>query len=147
MRILRSLRAQLAASAAVLVLLIVAMSGLIIVLQQDASARTELDDTLRSRLTKVMDDGSHFGDPPPSGREGGSDVLARKLLAGSDSLARVIVDGEVVAQRGETVEALIPVPTETGYATVLVDGEQWRSLVGDTDDGVRLQILQRLEPI
>lgn len=146
MRIMRSLRGQLASSAAALVLLIVALSGVVIVLQIDTRERATLDATLQTRLSrvgedlgKIIEEGHESSDLDPDTYGG--------LLAGSDSLVRLIIDGTVVAQRGEIPDQPLAPPSSDGFDTVTVDGQPWRSLTVDDASGVQLQVLESLAPI
>jgi signal transduction histidine kinase len=142
MRPFRSIRAQLAASVGLLVLVIVALAGVVIVAQMDTRDRAVLDAQLRARAERVGEDLSKvIGDHGASRDEYGD------LLAGSQSLVRVIVDGVVVAERGEVPDEQIPAPTVDGLSTILVDGEEWRSLVVVDGSGVDVQVLQSLSPL
>jgi two-component system, OmpR family, sensor histidine kinase PrrB len=71
------------------------------------------------------------------------------LLAGTDSLTRVLVAGKVIAQRGEGIPSGRPVPARSGVTTITVGGRRWRSLVRPTNmvAGGRLQVLQSLGPV
>lgn len=147
MRISGSLRGQLAASAAALVLLIVALSGLVIVLQIDARERAVLDATLDTRLSRVSEDlGKIIEDEHAPSSDLDPDTYGG-LLAGSDSLVRLIIDGSVVAQRGEVPDQPLAAPRGDGYTTVTIGGQPWRSLTTTDASGVQLQVLESLAPI
>lgn len=136
---LRSIRAQVAVSVGILVLLIVAVAGVVIVVQMDGRDRAALDAQLQSRADRVGEDlGKVLTDQAASTDEYGD------LLAGSQSLVRVLVDGVVVAQRGDVPIATIPPPAADGPGTISVDGEEWRSLVTSDAAGVQVQVLQSL---
>lgn len=142
MRPFRSLRTRLAASIGLLVLVIVALAGVVNVSQTDARDRAELDAQLQTRAELIGDDlGKVTTD------RGASTDEYRALLAGSQSLVRVIVDGVVVAERGELPEGEILGPTVQGLSTIPVDGEKWRSVVVANDSGVDVQVLQNLAPV
>lgn len=142
MKPFRSIRAQLAASVGLLVLLVVGLAGVVIVAQMDGRDRAVLDAQLQARAERVGEDlDKVVGDHSESTDEYGD------LLAGSQSLVRVLVDGAVVAERGEVPDEEIPAPAETGLSTVLIDGEEWRSLVVEGESGVEVQVLQSLAPV
>jgi two-component system sensor histidine kinase PrrB len=151
MRAPRSLRAQITLSAALLVCVVVALSGVVVVARIDHQDRAQVDRQLRARAVKVQADSG-------KARARGSllaenDKPARaddaNLLAGTDSLTRVLAAGEVVAQRGEGIPSSRPVPARSGVTTITVGGRRWRSLVGPTNmvAGGRLQVLQSLGPV
>ncbi|WP_197683367.1 sensor histidine kinase [Jiangella alkaliphila] len=146
------MRAQLSISAAVLVLVIVALAGVLVALRMDARDRAEVDRQLADRLdrvevdvTKLLAGDEHDEPPAPDGTDGYGG-----LLAGSDSLTRVLDGAEVLVQRGQLPAAPVPAPAPAadGYSTVEIDGAPWRSLVTTTADGeLRLQVLQSLAPV
>ena len=141
----RGLRAQLSASIALVVLLVVGLAGLAVALRIDHRDRTDVDRTLTQRADRVRDDADKLlstGDSRPQDDYGG-------LLAGSSSLVRLIAGGTVVAERGDPPATPVPVPSATGFTTVTVDGVPWRSLVEPLDpaSGDRLQVLQSLEAV
>ena len=144
----RSLRAQITTAVVILVTAVVALAGLVIVLRIDHRDRTDIDRQLATRAAKVHQDADKLlsqGDR--AGTDNGSDDYGG-LLAGSQSLVRIISDGRVVAQRGETPSAPLPVPVRDGYATVTVDGQTWRSLTQPLNaTGDRLEVLQDIDPI
>ncbi|MHA6758301.1 histidine kinase dimerization/phospho-acceptor domain-containing protein [Streptacidiphilus sp. PAMC 29251] len=144
----RSLRSQITASVALLVMVLVALAGLIIVVRIDHSDRTDVDRQLASRTEKVRQDADKLLSQGNGAGGRGEDDYGG-LLAGSQSLVRLIANGKVVAQRGEQPATPVPVPTGDGYSTVRVGGQSWRSLVEpvSTTGGDRLQVLENLEPI
>ena len=150
----RSLRARITAGVALLVMVLVALAGLIIVVRIDHRDRTDVDRELSARTEKVREDADKLLSGGTGGNGvGGADGQGQDdyggLLAGSQSLVRLIADGKVVAQRGEQPATPLPVPTGDGYSTVQVGGQSWRSLVEPvTATGSdRLQVLENLQPI
>jgi signal transduction histidine kinase len=140
----RSLRAQITASVALLVMVVVALAGLIIVVRIDHRDRADVDQQLSSRAEKVRQDadkllnqGDHAND-----EYGG-------LLAGSQSLVRLVLNGQIIAERGDQPTVALPVPAEDGYVTLRVGDQTWRSLTQPLagGSGERLQVLQDLAPI
>ncbi|MFE4968927.1 ATP-binding protein [Streptomyces sp. NPDC056660] len=146
----RSLRSQITAAVAVLVTVVVALAGLVIVARIDHRDRTDLDRQLAARATKVRQDADKLldkGDHTGTGTDTGGDDYGG-LLAGSQSLVRLIYDGQVIAQRGETPPTALPLPTRDGYATIETDGQTWRSLTELLGtEGDRLEVLQDIDPI
>jgi signal transduction histidine kinase len=145
----RGLRAQVTLSLAGLVMLVVALAGLIIALRIDHRDREDIDRQLTARTAKVRVDAdkllSDGHDNTAPGETAGDDYGG--LLAGSQSLVRLLSGGNVVAQRGELPPQPIPAPTSTGFATITIGGQPWRSLVEPVDDRVQLQVLQNLEAV
>jgi len=148
----RSLRSQITASVALLVVVVVGLAGLIIVDRIDHRDRTDVDRQLTVRADKAQEDADKLlskGDG--AGGDGGDDYGG--LLAGSQSLVRLISDGKVIDSRGDQPDVDIPVPVSDGLSTVRVGGRSWRSLVESVDttgDGTRdahIQVLQDLDPI
>ncbi|MET7394984.1 HAMP domain-containing sensor histidine kinase [Dactylosporangium sp. NPDC005572] len=141
----RTVQSQVAAGVAGLVMLVVGLAGLTIALRIDHRDRADVDRQLTARAAKVQQDAGKLladGETHTADDYGG-------LLAGSQSLVRLIAGGRVVAARGDQPPAAIPVPTRDGFSTIDVDGEPWRSLVRPLADGsgARLQVLQSLEPV
>lgn len=140
---LRSLRSQLTASVALLVMVAVALSGLVMLLRTDHRDRADVDRQLASRVLKVRQDaGKLLYGPAREDDYGG-------LLAGSQSLVRLTAAGRVVAERGERPAVTLPISTARGYTTIDADGQTWRSLVEPLDaaGGYQVQVLQDLNPI
>ncbi|TDD42784.1 HAMP domain-containing protein, partial [Kribbella antibiotica] len=138
----RSLRARITASIALLVMVVVALTGLIIAVRIDHRDRTDLDNQLSSRAAKLRGDVSKLlnqGDGHPGDEYGG-------LLVGSQSLVRLIHDGQVDA-RGDQPTVDLPIPAADGYVTLEVGDQTWRSLTQTLADGNRLQVLQDLGPV
>lgn len=144
MRLLpRSLRSQLTASVALLVMVAVALSGLVMLLRTDHRDRADVDRQLASRVLKVRQDASKLLYGPAREDDYGG------LLAGSQSLVRLTSAGRVVAERGERPAVTLPISTTRGYTTIEVGGQTWRSLVEPLDaaGGYQIQVLQDLDPI
>ena len=144
MRAIRGLRAQLAAGAALLGLLVVAIAGGILAWQLEQQDRSDTDSALLERsdrigadVDKMLSDEGHGGESTdPYG----------DLLGGSESLVRLFVGDQLVAQRGELPATDDSIPHSAGFTTVDIDGEQWRSFVRESG-GAQLQVLQSLAPI
>lgn len=146
MRILpRRVRTQVTASIALVVMVVVALTGLAIALRIDHRDRVDIDRQLARRADQVRADADRMLAHP-------NDIDHRsegELLAGSQSLVRLLSGDTVLAERGERPSVAIPLPTTDGLSTVEVDGRSWRSLVQPLDgigDG-RLQVLQDIEPV
>ncbi len=152
MRRLKSLRFQLTVAATTLVAVLVTLAGITIAERIYAQDRSRVDTELTERAAKVAEDFDKNG--PGEALEGDKPNGARndsgnELLAGSDSLVRVLVDGVVVDERGDIPTADIPRPDRNGVSTVRIDGQEWRSLVTTLDAATdtQLQVLQSLEPV
>jgi two-component system sensor histidine kinase PrrB len=149
---LRSLRVQLTLSAAVLAALVVLLAGVIIAVRIDHQDRAQVDGQLRARAAKVKADGAKAGqrgsllneDDKPEGARNDTN-----LLAGTDTLTRVLSGGGILAQRGEGLPSTQQVPAAAGLSTVEIEGQKWRSLVEPTTiaPNAQLQVLQSLEPV
>jgi len=154
MKRLRSLRAQIVLSVALLVAVGVALSGLAIAWRIDRQDRGQVDRQLRARAVKVQEDVGKGGDSKGSLLDGGNKDSSRaegpsNLLAGTESLTRVLSGNEVIAQRGDGVPPETAIPSPAGLATVTIEGQSWRSLVEPTGyvAGGRLQVLESLAPV
>jgi len=143
----RSVRAQVTVCVAVLVMLVVAVAGLVITLRIDHRDREDVDRQLLARAEKVQDDTAKLITDGDGGQDGADDYGG--LLAGSESLVRLLAGDRVVAERGEEPRAPLPVPDSDGFTTLAVGGQTWRSLVQplDNDTGGRLQVLQNLDSL
>jgi signal transduction histidine kinase len=139
----RGLQAQLTLSLAGLVMLVVALAGVTIAMRIDHREREDIDRQLLARTAKVRVDADKLlsGGANNTGDDYGG------LLAGSQSLVRLLSGGRVVAQRGELPAQPVPVPATTGLSTVDVGGRPWRSLVEPVDSRIRLQVLQDLSDV
>jgi two-component system sensor histidine kinase PrrB len=145
-----SLRTQITVSATVLVVLAIALSGLVIAVRVDHQNRAQVDDQLRARAGKVRQDEAKEGS---AGKallsENGGPAKDSALLAGTDTITRVLSGGRVLAQRGEGIPEGQPVDARPGLSTITIDGHAWRSYVEPTTavSAGRLQVLQSLHPV
>lgn len=145
----RSLRTQITVSVAALMMVVVALTGALIILRIDHRDREDVDRQLAVRADKARMDVSDrkfpvddVGGDPTGGDDYGG------LLAGSQSLVRVLLGDRVVEARGERPAEPVPAPVD-GLTTVELDGQEWRSLVVAVTgrDVDRLQVLQSLAPV
>jgi two-component system sensor histidine kinase PrrB len=150
----RSLRAQLTLSAALLVAVAVAGSGLAIALRIDSQDRSQIDRQLDERATKVLTDVGKSGDGrtifSEADKPGDTSEAGRaNLLAGSGSLTRVMSGETVLAERGERITGVVPLPDDDGFSTIEIGAQSWRSFVVSLPPGKgqRLQVLQNLAPV
>ncbi|CAN5517017.1 hypothetical protein BH09CHL1_BH09CHL1_00540 [soil metagenome] len=141
MKLLASLRAQLAASSALLVLAIVAFSGIVITIRMDNRDRDAFDAELQDRAALVS---ANIDELLLQSGDATDADTASDLLDGSTSLVRYISGSVVLAERGDLPTEDAPIPTENGFSTITIDGESWRSLVISPNPGSsdQLQILQ-----
>lgn len=143
-----TLRAQIALATGLIALVVVALAGVAIALSIDHRDRALVDEQLQARAERVITDidkllsGASGGNPGQPGDDGYGD-----LLDGSESLVRLINGDSVVAQRGAIPDEPLATPIQDGFTEVNVDGTPWRSYVLSTATGVRLQLLQSLEPV
>jgi len=144
----RSLRVQLTASVALLVMLVVALAGLTIALRIDHRDRSDAGrqmsvqaDRVRQDVGKLLHDGTTPGQHP-------TDEYG-ELLNGSQTLVRLLSHGQVVAERGDEPAGPIPAPAATGFSTLVIDGRPWRSLVEPIDAAGtdQLQILRNMQSL
>jgi signal transduction histidine kinase len=144
----RSLRSRITVAVVLLVTVVVGLAGLVIVVRIDHRDRTDVDRQLAARAEKGDQDADKLRDQGgrPSGDEGDGDDYGG-LLAGSQSLVRLVSGGKVIAQHGETPTAPLPLPTRDGYRTIDTDGQTWRSLTRSLSTGERLEVLQDIDPI
>jgi len=97
-----SLRTQITVSATVLVVLAITLSGLVIAVRIDHQNRAQVDDQLRARAGKVREDeAKDRGAGKALLGENGGPAKDSALLAGTDTITRVLAGQRVVAQRGE----------------------------------------------
>ncbi|MGW6281713.1 HAMP domain-containing sensor histidine kinase [Kribbella sp. NPDC055071] len=143
----RSLRAQITASVALLVMVVVALAGVLIVVRIDHRDRADVDQQLSSRADKVRQDADKLLSSGDHAQQQNDDYGG--LLVGSQSLVRLIADGQIIAERGDQPTVAVPVPETNGYSTIRVGNQTWRSLTQPLADGSseRLQVLQDLAPI
>jgi two-component system, OmpR family, sensor histidine kinase PrrB len=145
----RRLRTQVTLGAALISAVVVALAGLAIAIRIDHQDRSQLDEQLRARAMKVLDDSHGVGGHDPLFDEADKPQSEADLLAGTESLTRVLSGSQVVVERGESIAGPIPLPSGTGLSTVTISGQAWRSLVEampSVPDG-QLQILQSLQPV
>jgi two-component system, OmpR family, sensor histidine kinase PrrB len=144
----RSLRARITLAALLAVALGGAVSGALLLAAIERDGRRDLDRDLRDRAADVLRGGPRavFGDRPGGPGPPGP---GEQLLAGSGSFVQLAFAGEVVQRRGDVPDNPPAVPSEDGYDTVEIDGEDWRSLTvsiqGSGD--VRLQLLGSLDDV
>jgi len=150
---LRSVRAQITVSVALLVMLVVGLAGLVIALRIDHRDGQDVDNQLSVRAERVRADANKLFDNhevgPGDGQKGGhDDGDYGGLLEGSQSRVRLLYGDQELAAIGEEPPAPVPMPTGDGFSTVVLGDELWRSLVMPLDSaGDRLQVLQSLEPV
>lgn len=93
---------------------------------------------VRQDADKLLYQGDHGG-----GDEGREDTAA--CWPAARAWPAFISDGQITAQRGETLPCPLPVPARDDYATVAADARTWRSLTRPLDNaGDRLEALQDL---
>ena len=108
-RLPRSLRAQLTASVALLVMIVVGLAGLTIALRIDHRERNDVSRQMSGQADKVRQDVGkllHGGDRP----EQHPDDEYGELLNGSQTLVRLLSHGQVVAERGDEPSGPVPAP-------------------------------------
>ena len=141
----RSLRAQLTAAVAVLVMVVVALAGLAAVWRIDHRDREDVDRQLASRFERTRED---LGKLISGGLQQAADDYGG-LQPGSEAVVRLVSGGQVIAERGDM--SALPLPAADGLSTITASGGPWRSLVGPADpagsSGDRVQVAQSLEPI
>ncbi|HEY7043854.1 MAG TPA: HAMP domain-containing sensor histidine kinase [Nocardioidaceae bacterium] len=141
----RTLRAQIALATALVALVVVALAGALIALRIDHRDRTIVDAQLAARAERVTADIDKLlidGNSNQPGDDGYGD-----LLDGSESLVRLFDGATLVAQRGAIPDQPLMPPAGSGLSTITVDGAPWRSYVVSSRDGIRLQVLQSLQPV
>lgn len=146
----RSLRAQLAAGAALLALAVIGLAGAFITLRLNAQDLAQVDQGLRAQAVKVSADAAKIAaDPGYYDKADGGGALPGDsgLLAGSQSIVRVLSGGTVASQHGDTPPAPIPTPRAPGLSTLSLDGQQWRSLVTPIAGNGQVQVLTSLAPV
>jgi signal transduction histidine kinase len=142
MKLLTSLRAQLAATSALLVLAIVAFSGIMITIQMDHRDRDALDAELQDQAALMSADIDEL-------ILQSSDGATSDLLDSETSFVRYISGSVVLAESGDLPTEDAPLPTEDGFSTVTINGASWRSLVvtPNPDSSDQLQIVQDISPL
>ena len=145
----RSLRTQLTTAAALLTLAVVAAAGIVIASRIHANDLAQVDDNLAAQVAKVSVDAAKLLTDPREQTKNGDNGADSGLLAGSQTIVRVLSDGRVVTQHGDTPAEPVPLPTGTGYTTVRLGDQRWRVLVraipGRTDGQV--QVLDNLASV
>jgi signal transduction histidine kinase len=145
------LRAQLALGTALIALLVVGSAGVIIAIGIRDQNLRQVDQDLKTQATKVsVDAGKLIASAQDQAKtETGIDASEAGLLVGSQAVVRVISSGAVVTQHGDTPAAAIPLPQGTGYSTIALGGQRWRSFVvpiAGSIDG-QVQVLDNLAPV
>jgi signal transduction histidine kinase len=141
-----SLRTQVTIGAALVVMVVVGLAGLVIGLQIYHQNLGQVDQDLKARAAQVGNDANrllandHMGGYP----NGPGDV--GNLLAGTQTLLRVLSGNQVILERGQVPAAKLPLPVHDGLTTIQVGDEQWRSLAQQISDG-QLQVLENLGPV
>ena len=128
------LRTQLALGVALVALVIIGLAGVVIAVRIQQQDQAQVDQDLSTRAAKVRVDACKVGAEDRSA-----------LAAGSRTLVRVLSDGAVINQYGDTPPGAIPLPAN-GFSTVLVGDERWRSYAVDVPCG-QVQILDSLVPV
>ena len=123
----RKIRLQLTLAITAVVALVVALTGVFLVLRADRNDRAVIDRALTTRAAQVRAAAVKTGTLPTDGS------YAVRLLDGTD----------IRAERGTTTKFSIPV--KNGYSTVTAaDGSHWRSWAETAKTGAQLQILINL---
>jgi signal transduction histidine kinase len=142
----RSLRTTVTAAAAVTALIVVALAGIVIASRLHSQDLHQVDQELRSRVSKVSADATKLVESEQSGdTSGGVDHDAAGLDAGSQN-AVLVYRGKVLISTHGDVGNSVPAPSGDGYRTISVGGQEWRSLVVSIGGG-RIQLLQSLAPV
>jgi signal transduction histidine kinase len=139
MRLPGSLRARLTLVALLAVALGGAIAGGLLLAAVERDGRRAVDEDLRGQVAEVL------RGPPGRGRFGGDEHRGPGLLAGSGTFVQVAFRGELLRQGDIPDNAPAP-PDSDGFATVEIDGNDWRSLtvsLGPAGEG-RLQVLSTL---
>jgi len=120
----RTIRVQLTLAVTAVVALVVALSGLLIVLRADQHDRADVDRALTARAAEVRTAATKSGSLPTDG------TYAVRLVDGTG----------VRAEKGATTKFSLPV--KDGFSTVTAeDGSHWRSWAETLKTGVQMQIL------
>jgi signal transduction histidine kinase len=132
--------------AALLAGVVVVIAGGTLAWQFERQDRAEVDSALVDRADRISADIGKMLTGAEDGHANESTDPYGDLLGGSESLVRLLVDGELVAQRGELPATDAPIPHDMGFSTIQIDGSPWRSLVQESA-GAQLQVLQSLAPV
>jgi signal transduction histidine kinase len=139
------LRTQVTLGAALVVMVVVGLAGLAIGLQIYHQNLTQVDEDLKARAAQVGNDANRLlADDHRGGPQNAPGDM--NLLAGTQTLLRLLSGNQVILARGQAPAAKLPVPVRDGLSTVQVGDEQWRSLVQEISGG-RLQVLENLGPV
>lgn len=130
------LRTQLALGVTFVAVVVIGLAGLVIAVRIQDRDLAQVDQDLATRATKTEIDAC---------KAGADNGNRSTLSAGSQSLVRVLSGGVVLAEYGDIPPAAIPPPT-TGYSTVLIGDQRWRSYAADVPCG-QIQILNSLVPV
>jgi two-component system, OmpR family, sensor histidine kinase PrrB len=143
-----SLRARITLAAVFAVALAGLAAGAALVAAVERDGRAAVDSDLRARVARIAPedddfDGRRFGRRPgPRGAE--------RLLVGSGTFAQVAFNGRVYDQGGDVPDDVPPMPSRDGFATIEIDGREWRSLtmsLGPNGTDPRLQLASSLAPV
>jgi two-component system, OmpR family, sensor histidine kinase PrrB len=147
-----SLRARITLAAVLAVALAGLAAGTALVAAVERDGRAAVDSDLRARVQRIApaprSDGDDFGGGFARGPRGPRG--AERLLVGSGTFAQVSYDGQVYDQSGDVPEDVPPVPERDGFATISIDGGEWRSLtmsLGPNGTDPRLQLASSLAPV
>jgi signal transduction histidine kinase len=164
LRLPGSLTTRIALAAVAAVALVGAVAAPVLLAAIERDGRDAVDRELRERAERVAPPGpppgaprpGFGGGPPPFGGLGGGrrgppprDREEDRLLAGSGTFVQVESGDEVVRRIGDVPGDPPDVPNTTGFATVDIGGNEWRSLTVDAPRGAdgRVQLLSTLEPV
>ena len=144
MKLPGSLRARLTLAALLAVAVGGLLAGALLLAAVERDGRRALDEELRQQAAQVLaaTKPGLFGRARRRGPE--------PLLRGSGSFVQVAFGDEVVTQEGDVPVGAPPPPAGEGFATVEIDGRDWRSLTLTLLQGpeeARLQVLSTLAPV
>ena len=136
-----SLRARITIAAVLALIVGGAVAAAVVVAEVRRDGRQAVDKELQSRIARI---GHRTYDGPPGGPPDGRD-----LLAGSGSFTQIAYRGQVVDQGGDVPRDAPALPGQDGFATVRIDGADWRSLTltAAPDGDTRVQVLESLAPL
>jgi two-component system, OmpR family, sensor histidine kinase PrrB len=146
MRLPGSLRARLTLAALLAVAVGGAIAGALLIAAVARDGRRAVDEDLRAQAAEVLKDPSARGgfDGDREGRHG-----PEPLLAGSGTFVQLAYRGDVLEQRGDVPEGAPAPPERDGFATIEIDGRDWRSLTVSAGPfgEAQLQVLSTLAPV
>jgi two-component system, OmpR family, sensor histidine kinase PrrB len=146
-----SLRARITLAAVVAVALAGLAAGTALVAAVERDGRAAVDSDLRARVERIVppprndDDGFGGGFERRGGPRG-----AERLLVGSGTFAQLSYNGRVYDQGGDVPADPPAMTARDGFATIEIDGRQWRSLtmsLGPDGSDPRLQLASSLAPV